>query len=156
MTAEQGMTAPAPKKSGAFKWLLIGGVGCLLVMLLLGGGCIGTIFFALSKAKDSQIYKQSLQQAQANPQVQAALGTPIEGGTPTQFNFNYNNGVENGNIVYAVQGPKGSGTVTAAGSASGGTWTFTTLAVNAGGQNINLLVQAPPVLPPVENAKTGE
>ena len=140
MTADMGTApAPQPRKSGALKWVLLGGLGCLFLVLLGVGGCIGTVFWALNKAKDSAIYKESLAAVQQSPSAQTALGTPIEGGMPTQFNYNSTNGRETGTLTFTVTGPKGEGSVNMQGTASGGKWAFSILTLTAGGKTFDLL-----------------
>jgi len=144
MTADAGTAplpqpspAPAPpRKSNLLKWLLIGGLGCFFLIILGIGGCIGTLFFALNKAKDTAFYKDALALVQQDPQAQEALGTPIAGGTPTQFHFSTTSGGESGTLVFGVSGPKGEGTVNAAGATVGGKWVFKTLTLTVGGNTI--------------------
>ncbi|MCW8133290.1 MAG: hypothetical protein KIS92_23300 [Planctomycetota bacterium] len=137
---------PPAKKSNLFKFLLIGGAGCLLVVLLLGGGCIGAIFYGFAAAKQHPVYVQSLKAVQDNPEAQKLLGTPIEGGTPTQFSFHADaSSGQTGSATYSVTGPNGSGQVQVAGKTVNGAWQYTNMTLSANGQTIDLLAKpAPP------------
>lgn len=146
-----GVQPPQPKKSGVLKWILIGGAGCALVIFLLAGGCIGAIFWGFAQAKKEPVYVQSLQKVQADPRAATALGSPIEGATPTHFNFNTTNSSETASVVYAVTGPKGSGSVSAdAYKDLNNKWTFKSLTFTANGQTIDLLGSASGPSLPVE------
>lgn len=142
--------APAPgaqppvKKSGFLKFLVIGGIGCLLVVLLLGGGCIGALFMGLKASKNHPVYIQSIKAVQDNPEAQKLLGTPIEGGTPTSFNFSTNTSGQTGSVTYSVTGPNGSGEVKVAGQAAGANWQFATMTLTVNGQTIDLLAKSEP------------
>jgi hypothetical protein len=92
-------------KSGALKWIL-GGCGCLGLLAVV---CIGGFAYFFSGAIGDAIRMQQETQAmiESSPQVEEALGSPIEIGPPrTQ------NGPE-GEVTFEfdVTGPNGTGTV---------------------------------------------
>ena len=91
-----------PKKSRS--WLWFGGCGCLVVLLLCGGGIAALavpamgVFQAISEA-------QSM--AQESAEVQAAIGSPVEFGPPAQS--------QDGQTItyeFPMTGPDGSATLT--------------------------------------------
>jgi len=116
-----------------WKWVVP--VGCV-VPVLFCSGLILLIFSAVfGMIKGSQPYTQSLTAAQANAQVQTALGTPIEPALLVTGNIQLNNANGFADIQYQITGPKGSATVYVVGNKTAGTWTYTTMAVEIQGAN---------------------
>ena len=78
MTNGQGVNevpqaaAPQKKKSGALKWILIGGCGCLLVAAIILGLIGGLAYFGINK------YKQTIEPT-LNGHAQAILNGDIDG-----------------------------------------------------------------------------
>jgi len=126
-----------------WKWVVP--IGCL-VPLLSCGCCVGSVLFTVFGAiKSSEPYADALARARANPQVQAALGNPIEAGLfPSgQLQTKTSNGVETGtvNLTIPISGPNGAGTIIVAGNKRGGQWDYSTLQVDIDSppQTISLL-----------------
>lgn len=129
-----------------WKWVVP--VGCLLPIL--GCGCCftGILFSAVGVAKSSPVYQQSLTLVQADPRVQAALGSPTQPSWLVwgQVNVNYNAGPSGGasgdaEIHYTLTGPNGTGWVTASGQGINGQWTIDYLVVSlSSGTSIDVLV----------------
>jgi hypothetical protein len=85
------------------------------------------IMVGLGAIKATEPYKDSLEKAQANSQVQSALGTPIESAYFVTGNINLNNDAGDANLQYSVSGPRGTGTITVEGAKTAGIWTYTTM-----------------------------
>lgn len=138
---------PEPQQRSWFgrnwKWLVP--VGCLLPIVVCGGGIVALVFFGLSVLKNTAPYKDGVAKAKANPAVVAALGEPIEGGSMVGGTFNVRNvnGQESGDVDLTIPltGPKGTGTLRVVGKADAGKWTYSTMEVTIAGQAqpINLL-----------------
>ena len=90
-------------KSGSGKWWLFGGCGCLMVLLLCGGGIAIVAMPAMSVF---QIMAEAQTQAQESERVQEALGTPIDFGPPAQTSSGQQ-------ITFSIpiSGPDGQGTL---------------------------------------------
>ena len=99
----------------------------VLPIVVCCGGITAIVGGVFGMIKSSEPYKHALAQAQTNPQVTAALGTPIEAGFFAGGNINLNNNDGDANLVIPVKGPKGSGTVVVVGKKNNGLWTYETL-----------------------------
>jgi hypothetical protein len=110
--------------------VLFGCGGCLVLLVLaglVGGGIALLVFGAI---KDSDVYQTALKAAQDSPQVQAALGTPIEAGMMVGGSLATNNGDGTADLTFSISGPNGGGTVSAkASKPSGGAWEYSVLQV---------------------------
>lgn len=122
------MDAPASTggKSGSGKGCLFGGIagGCLVIVLGCGGIIGFGVFAAFGMLKTSEPYVESLRRAQQNPEVQMALGEPIEADFIVQGNINLNNADGDADLRYNVSGPKGSAEVHVVGNKSDGQWQY--------------------------------
>ena len=120
-----------PQKSGGGKkWLAFGCGGCLVLIILGALGMGAVMYFGLGALKSTDVYKTALQNAQNSPEVQAALGTPIEAGFMLAGSMKNENGQGSADINFPISGPKGEGTVYAtATSQPGGTWQYSKLQV---------------------------
>jgi hypothetical protein len=121
-----------------WKWVIpVGCLGMVLLVAIFIAAIVGIVFGAM---KSSDVYREALRRAQDNPQVQAALGTPIESGWWMSGQINVNNDTGDANIVIPVSGPKGKGKIHAVATKSGGRWSYSTLTVDVdGGGTIDLL-----------------
>lgn len=133
-------SAPMGKQPGWFgrNWLWF--VPLILSPFCLCGVCVaGLTIFGLSQG---ELYMKSLETVQASPQVQEALGSPIE---PVPFqaeiSSNTTNGVTTGECTYTVKGSKGTASVHAVAEKSGDTWTYKehTVTINGSDTVIDLL-----------------
>jgi len=123
-----------------WKWVVP--VGCLTPLLACGGGITLLVVFVFNTLKASEPYQTALARAQADPRVQAALGEPVQAGFLVGGNISTHTTIVNGvqnveeeeQLTIPISGPKGSGTLEAAGKKSGGKWTVTTLKVKIAGQ----------------------
>lgn len=117
-----------------------------MTMILLAIGFFALIFvLVFSAMKSSDAYKEALQRAQTNPAVIEALGTPIKDGMFVSGNTKVENGVGEADLSIPITGPKGSGTIYAVATKSGGNWTYTKLEVEIKGRSerIDLLPAEP-------------
>ncbi|MBS1809578.1 MAG: hypothetical protein JST84_15570 [Acidobacteria bacterium] len=132
---------PQPQKNWwgrNWKWFVP--TGCL-TMVLACGGFITLIFtFVLGALKSSDVYKESIAKARTNPQVTAALGTPIEPGFWVSGNISVENSSGNAEMTIPISGPNGSGTIYVTGTKSAGKWNYSTMVCEIGstGNRVNL------------------
>jgi len=139
-----GMPPPpgTPPRRGWFarnwKWFIP--LVVLLPIIVCCGGITAIVGGVFGVIKSSEPYKHAVAQAQSNPQVTAALGTPVE---PTFFvggTVNVNNDAGNAELVIPIKGPKGAGTVFVTATKSAGVWTYQRLELQPTGsaQRIDL------------------
>lgn len=162
-TSPEGNMAPRRGWwSRNWKWVVP--TGCLGI--LASCGCLGAVvYFAVTSViKNTHAYAEGLQAALTDPQVQEALGTPIEPGMP-QGSVKAENDTGSADFTIPLDGPKADGTLRVRATKSGETWAFQTLQVDVPGQApINLLGKIgggdgsePPgrALPPPEDPQPG-
>lgn len=105
---------------------------CVLGIL---GLTIGIIAFVFGTIRSSDVYQQALQTAQADPQVIAALGEPIETKWWLSGSVSINNDSGTADLSIPLQGAHSSGTLYAAADLVGGTWEFYRLEVRVDGRS---------------------
>ena len=114
-----------------WKWFLPVGclTGCLTIIVLavVFAGTIALIVFGAIKSTD--VYKDALARAKANPDVIAALGSPIKEGLFVSGNTNVNGASGEANISIPISGPKGKGTIYVVAKKSAGRWEYSELVV---------------------------
>lgn len=140
---------PVPARGGAGKWVLLGCGGCL-GLLLLGGAAVAAIFFFVFGAlKKSDVYVESVRRAQASPEIQQAIGTPVEPGWMLQGSLSTTNGDGTADLTIPLEGPKGEATLRVkATKRAGGNWQYSEMqATLPDNRSIDLDSDA---LPPVE------
>jgi hypothetical protein len=117
---------PPPKKGGCLKWALI---GCLaaIVIGLLGIAAIVIVVFGAIKSTDA--YKGARDQAQRDPRVIAALGSPMETGIWVSGNVNVDANGGNADFVFPIHGPKGEARVHAVATRDISGWHYSLLTV---------------------------
>lgn len=122
-----------------WKWFVP--VGCLGLLALFTGfvALIVTIVFGMMKSSD--VYKDALAMARAEPAVEMALGTPIEEGLFVVGNINISGSSGQADLAIPISGPHGKGTIYAVAEKSAGQWTFSVLVVEikATGDRIDLM-----------------
>ena len=92
-----------PKKSGR-GWFACGGIGCILLLLVCGGG-IGLSFMFGMPVVNTIIEANTA--VSSNQKVADALGSPVTIGQPVQRTAEGNNV----GLDFPISGPKGSGTM---------------------------------------------
>ncbi len=136
-------------KSAVGKGLLFGCGGCALLLALIAAFSVGILFIVLSSIKHSDAYQLALAKVQASPQVQQALGQPMEAGWfftgSIHVNTDSSGSTGNANFSIPISGPKGSGTIYAVATKQNGEWIFSTLTVSIEGSplKIDLLNPSP-------------
>ena len=123
-------------------------LGCLILVLLFGA-FFGILFTVITASfRSSDVYKQALAKAGANPQVRQALGEPIQQKGFMTGQLNVNGSTGDADLSIPIRGPRGKATVRAVAKKSGGVWRFSWLQVCVEGQDggcIDLLSIQPPV-----------
>jgi len=121
-------------------------LGCLGLFLLFAAFISLIMVVAFGAMKSSDVYKQAVARAKANPAVVQKLGIPIEEGFFVSGNVETSPGRGEAKLTIPISGPKGSATIYADASKRGGGWEFSVLEVVIEGeaQKIDLLEEAPP------------
>ncbi|MGE3912221.1 MAG: cytochrome c oxidase assembly factor 1 family protein [Chloroflexota bacterium] len=122
-------------------------VGCLGSLVVFVGGIVLFVFLVYSGVttliRSSDPFQEAMSRAQAHPDVQAALGTPLEPGFWLSGSIKTSGSSGNADISIPVSGPKGSGTIYVVGTKSAGAWRYTAMEVEIPGRpnRINLLTR---------------
>lgn len=137
--------AVAPQKSKT-KWWLIGCGGCL-TLIILSLIAFGAIFFGVFQAiKSSDTYKTALNAATSSPEVQEALGTPIEAGFLVEGSIDTNttDGIttETSNLTIPLSGPKASAKFHFAAKRIGQLWNIDDITVTVDGTQQKIYLDA--------------
>jgi hypothetical protein len=107
---------------------------CVITPLLLFGGLITLVLLLVFGLMQSTwAYTEALAAAQADVEVTAALGTPIEAGRFVTGNVEVNPGSGYADLVIPIFGPNGEGTLYVEAEKAAGQWYFTTLEVAVAG-----------------------
>lgn len=133
--------APAPRGWWSRNWKWFVPVGCLTLLLLIFlfiGAIMMMVFGAM---KSSDVYAQALDRARNHPQVQEALGTPIEDGMFVTGSVNVSGTSGKADLTIPIKGPKGEGAIYLDAVKFAGEWEYRRLEVGVEGQprRINLL-----------------
>lgn len=110
-----------------WKWFVP--VGCLSTLLLFAAGIALLVSFVFGMMKSSDVYAQAVTRAKADPQVIAALGSPITDGYFTSGSIQQTNGSGTAELSIPISGPKGTGTIYLEARKSAGQWSFNKLTV---------------------------
>ena len=157
--------AVAPKGwfSRNWKWVV---PTLVMFFFILPLALLGSVFAAM---KNSDVAKESLLRARANPLLVQKLGTPIEEGWLVSGSINVSTTSGDADLAVPISGSKGKGKIYVTAHKSAGAWSYTVMeaAIEGSDQRINLLsdvtagaefpptppgppVQPPQVTPPVE------
>lgn len=132
----------ASPTSPSRRWLPITGV--ILAGALGLAGFFAFVFGLVdSSFAQSDVYRQAIQKAQADPRVVELLGSPITRGSLTSGSISTTGDASGeADLSIAISGPKGSACLYASGKLHAGIWTFGTLEVDPknGQPRVNLLV----------------
>jgi len=148
---DQSLTQPAIRKPNWWKrnWKWFVPLGCVTMALLFLAfvGSILLIVFSAMKATD--VYKEALARAKADPAVIEALGLPIKDGFLMSGNTNVDGASGESNLAIPISGPKGKGTIYVSANKSLGQWNYSGLVVEIGQthQRIDLLQKSPSTSP---------
>lgn len=127
-----------------WKWFVPFGCLSVALLFLIFVGSILVIVFSAMKSTD--VYKEALNRAKADPTVIKALGSPIEDGFLMSGNTNVNGAAGEANLAIPISGPKGRGTIYVSATKSLGQWNYSGLVVEVGQthERINLLQKTTP------------
>ncbi|HEX7151517.1 MAG TPA: cytochrome c oxidase assembly factor Coa1 family protein [Thermoanaerobaculia bacterium] len=133
-----------------WKWLVP--AGCLLLILGLASFAGGILMLAYGSFKQSTPYSDALRRAQANPEVVAAFGEPIEAGMMMGGSIKLENDDGTADFTVPLSGPKGKGKLHVVGTKTDGEWSYGRLvAVLPDHREVDLLASTRPV--PIEPAE---
>ena len=113
-----------------WKWFVPTGCFTLMLLFLVFVGSILVIVF--SAMKSTEVYKEALARAKADPAVIEALGSPIKDGLLMSGNTNVNGASGESNLAIPISGPKGKGTIYVSANKSLGQWNYSGLTVEVG------------------------
>lgn len=134
-----GATAAPPaseqSKRRVRKLILFLVLAPVLLMTTCVGAIFGGVFYAM---RSSEPYAHALKLAREHPQVQQALGTPIEPGWFTSGNISTEGSGGTAKLSIPISGPKGSATIYVDAEKRAGKWQYTQLQVGVAGQDMNV------------------
>ena len=119
----------------------------LLPIIACGGCCVGFLGIGFSMLKSSEPYQMALAMVQRNPEVQQALGTPINDVTWFPMGeFNVQNDRGTADLIFQVEGPKGRAKVSFSARKVAGQWALNDLVVTVKetGERIAIDTTGPP------------
>lgn len=131
-----------------WKWFVP--AGCLIMALLLVVFVGSILLVVFSAMKSTDVYKDALARAKADPAVIEALGSPVKDGVLLSGNTNVNGASGESNLAIPISGPKGKGTIYVSAKKSLGKWNYSGLVVEIGltHQRIDLLQGPAPLSSP--------
>lgn len=133
------MAQPPHKSWLGRNWFWFIPVGCIGMLVVAVGFVALIVLAAFTMMKSSDAYKEAVAQAKANPAVQSVLGTPIEEGLLVTGNVNVNNDSGEANLAIPLSGPNGAGTLYVEAVKSAGAWSYSTLRLDTGSEQIDVL-----------------
>ncbi|HEV8486035.1 MAG TPA: cytochrome c oxidase assembly factor Coa1 family protein [Blastocatellia bacterium] len=135
-----------PEKRGwwsrNWKWFVP--VGCLSILAAVAVVIVLIVTLVFGALKSSDVYKQAMAKATANPTVISEIGQPIESGWMVSGSISVTGSSGEADISIPISGPKKSGTLYAVARKSAGEWKFSRLEVEVPNRplRINLLSSA--------------
>lgn len=132
----------SPKKNWFdrnWKWFVP--LACLWGLAVVAGFCALIACFAFGLMKTSDVYKEALARAKANPAVVRALGAPMREGLFVSGSIQVSGPSGNAELSIPLSGPTGKGTIFLEARKSAGRWSFAKLFVEVDGtrERIDLL-----------------
>jgi Cytochrome oxidase complex assembly protein 1 len=149
---DQTLTQPATPRANWWKrnWKWFVPLGCfsMATLFLMFIGSILVIVFSAMKSTD--VYREALARAKADPAVIEALGSPIKDGFLVSGNSNVNGASGESNLAIPISGPRGKGTIYVSANKALGQWNYSGLVVEVRQthQRIDLLHKLPPSISP--------
>ena len=116
-----------------WKWFVP--VGCLSMVVVIALFVAGIVLIVFGAMKSSDAYKTAVARAKANPEVVAALGTPIEEGMFVSGKTNVDGSSGEADLTIPISGPKGKAKIYAIATKRAGRWNYTTLEVEVDGRD---------------------
>ena len=131
-----------------WKWFVP--VGCFSIALLFIAFVGSIVLIVFSAVKSTEVYKDALTRAKANPAVIEALGSPVTDGFLVSGNTHVNGASGETNLSIPVSGPRGKGTIYVAATKSLGRWNYSglTFEMETTHQRIDLLQGSTTASPP--------
>ncbi|MFQ3632459.1 cytochrome c oxidase assembly factor Coa1 family protein [Roseiflexus sp.] len=117
---------------------------CLIsaIIFVVVGVCVGGAFFTVTGLiRNSDVVQKALARAERDPQVAAALGTPLEIGWLPMDSIETSNGGGNADLTLPISGPRGSGEMSIEAVRREGVWRYRRLVVTIRdtGQRVDVL-----------------
>src|ERR1044072_4456383 len=127
-----------------WKWFVP--LGCLTVAMLFLAFVGSILVIVFSAMKSTDVYKEALARAKADPAVIEALGLPVKDGFLVSGNTNVNGPSGESNLAIPIYGTKGKGTIYVSSNKSLGQWNYSGLVVEVGQthKRIDLLQKSAP------------
>jgi cytochrome oxidase complex assembly protein 1 len=145
---DQPLSQPATAKPSWWKrnWKWFVPLGCFTMVLLFVAFVGSIVLIVFSAMKSTDVYREALARAKADPAVIEALGSPIKEGFLVSGNTNVNGASGESNLSIPISGPKGKGTIYVSASKALGQWNYSGLVVEVGEthQRIDLLHKPAP------------
>jgi len=110
-----------------WKWFVP--TGCFTILILFAAFITLIVMIVFSAMKSSDVYKDALKRAKAEPAVIEALGSPIKDGMFVSGSTNVNGASGEANLAIPIYGPKGEGTLYVVAEKSVGAWNYSNLVV---------------------------
>src|SRR6266436_4489108 len=131
-----------------WKWFVP--LGCFTVALLFLTFVGSILVIVFSAMRSTDVYREALARAKADPAVIEALGSPIKDGFLVSGNTNVNGASGETNLAIPISGPRGKGTIYVSANKSLGQWNYLGLVVEVGQthERIDLLQSPAPVRSP--------
>ena len=122
-----------------WKWFVP--TGCALILALVAAFVFSLVFFVFSVIRHTDVFRDALDKAKANPQVRAELGEPIREGWWLSGNVNTSGSSGTADISIPLKGANRDGTLYAVAHKSAGEWAYDRLevAVDGRAERIKLL-----------------
>jgi len=119
-------------------WVMFALLGCgaMITAFVCFIGLV--MFIAMTVMRSSDPYQQSVQLAQRNPRVIAALGAPVEPSWLVRGEVQTANDSGRADLRVKLHGPKGNGTLYVKATRAKGVWIYDEQSVRAGDQTIDL------------------
>lgn len=135
--------APAPPRSRRhrnWKWAAPAGRLSILALIALFAGSI--VLLVLTLMRHTDVFREAVARAEANPQVRTELGEPIREGWWVSGHVRTSGSSGNAGLAIPLKGSRRDGTVYAVAHKSAGIWKYDTLEVAVEGRpgRISLLV----------------
>lgn len=145
MTNDWSVPPQPPQTWFSRNWKWVAPLGCLALIVLAGCFVAGVFFAVFGAMRSSDVFKESLVRAQANPVLREKLGTPIEAGWLVSGSINVSGPGGSADISIPIHGPRGKADLYVTAKKSAGQWTFTTLVAQLEGAPDRIdLLESPP------------
>jgi hypothetical protein len=126
------MDQPPQRSWWGRNWKWVVPVGCVTPLLVCGGGITLIVVLVFGAIKSSDVYTEAVARAKANPEVKSRLGEPVEAGFWASGKVEVSGPSGEADLTIPLSGPKGSATLRAVATKTGGKWEYSTLEVTPG------------------------